>query len=284
MTALLETILNEDYRFYIIAIISIFFMQIKQDSIAHILGGAIKKNKTRLKWINFLEYDEKINSCILNFKKMDAASFKSTIYGTGLGAITIVILVVVTPILYDTTQSPWSHLVWIHLNLVLTLIILRLNLSRNISNIKNCADFKDTKINFDAISSLTFTATAFVLIFLIIIAFDFVSRDIKIIDIINTAVLYFLVIVLLVLVILLSNKNYNDLTHKLESMLLEKYSETFPHIYVKADARELQGKVQDIFNDNFIVFGYNGLKIPVEWDKITSIKLSERADNEAETG
>ena len=284
MTALLETILNEDYRFYIIAIISIFFMQIKQDSIAHILGGAIKKNKTRLKWINFLEYNDEINSCIFNFKKMDAASFKSTIYGTGLGAITIVILFVVTPLLYDTTQSPWSHLVWVHLNLVLTLLILRLILSRNISNIKNCADFEDTKSNFDATSSLTFTATAFVLIFLIIIAFDFVSRDIKIIDIIDTALLYFLVIVLLVLVILLSNKNYNNLTHKLESMLLEKYSETFPHIYVKADARELQGKVQDIFNDNFIVFGYNGLKIPVEWDKITSMKLSERADNETETG
>ena len=261
---------------YIISSLTLMLIAIV-NKMTHILDVISKKDKKRLKWISFLTYDKNIDCCTFDFKKMNEMSWPSFIFGNILIGIVITAIFIGTIGYTDgATQSPYRLLVWISITIIFIITSIHNHIDECALNISNFTEFKRIKSKFDFLSGSTIITTLTTPIFLYIVISN--HQNIKATDF----MLYFLVIALLLLANIMSKNTYKNLIHKLEFMLLEKYSETFPHIYVKADARELQGKVQDIFNNNFIVFGYNGLKIPVEWDKITSIKLSERTVNEAE--
>lgn len=283
MTILSEAILADIPLIYKILLLILLAILPNMHQLAPILDRVAKKDLKKLKWINFLEYNKKIKCCMHDFKIGIALPFKSNVVGSLSGYILIMILFFTSIFVNDTIQSLYEHLISASVSMVLVIFFLWHDVDKRISGIEICADFKRANNYFSFASGLTFTATASIIIFIIFTILTFKYDLIDTSNLILICMPYVLVLIFLAGAKRYSNRIYKDLTHKLEFMLLEKYSETFPHIYVKADTRELQGTIQDIFNDNFIVFGYNRMKIPVEWDKITSIKLSENADDEPET-
>lgn len=283
MPFLIETILDDIPTIYKLVILTFMVIFPNTHHLVPILDQVTKKNKMKSKWINFLRYDKKIELCMHNVKKRMKHSWKYSIGGSVIGYIYITILFIVPIfVVSEYIQSLYHLLVSISISLVLPIYFLLYAINECISNIASFADISRNHNYLIFTSSFTFVSTFAIILFLIFTMYAYGSS--KSPDFITMGILYLFVIIYLVVAKRYSNRIYKDLTHKLESMSLEKYSEAFPHIYVKAAERELQGKVQDIFNDNFLVFGYNGLKIPVEWDKITSIKLSERTEDECEAG
>ena len=283
MTILSEAILADIPLIYKILLLILLAILPNMHQLAPILDRVAKKDLKKLKWINFLEYNKKIKCCMHDFKIGIALPFKSNVVGSLSGYILITLLFLTSIFVNGTTQSLYEHLISVSVTMVLAIFFLWYDVGKRISDIEICADFKRTNNYFSFASGLTFITTFAIIIFIFFTTLAFKYGKISTSNFILICMPYILVIIFLAGAKRHSNRIYKDLTHKLEFMLLEKYSETFPHIYVKADARELQGTIQDIFNDNFIVFGYNGMKIPVEWDKITSIKLSESAADEPET-
>lgn len=281
MPFLIETILDDIPIIYKIVILIFMGIFPNMHHLVPILDQVAKKNKMKSKWINFLCYDKKIELCISDVEKMMKTSWTYNIGGSVAGYLFITILFIV-PIFVVSgyIQSLYHLLVSISISLVLPIFFLLYTINERISNIAHITDVSRNHNYLIFTSSFTFVSTFAIILFLTFTMYAYGKNP----DFITMGILYLFVILYLVVAKRYSNRIYKNLTHKLESMLLEKYSDAFPYIYVKADERELQGKVQDIFNDNFIIFGYNGLKIPVEWDKVTSIKLSERTEYGYETG
>ena len=282
MPFLIETILDDIPTNYQILILILLAIISYMPNLIPILDAMSKKDVKRLKWINFLEYDEKIKCCRHDFK-IGIAFSKFKLFGYLSGYI-FIIYIFPTYIFHPSIKESLYALVLVSAVMSLAIYPFWQYVGKRISFINIYADFKRTNNYFSFMLGLTSVVTFAIILFIFFTILAFKYEQIDTPDFILICMIYLLIVSFLVARIKSdSNLIHKNLTHKLQFMLLNKYSGTFPHIYVKADARELQGKVQDIFNDNFIVFGYNGLKIPVEWDKITSIKLSEIADDEIET-
>ena len=281
MPSMIDTILDyipEIYQFPILILLLIL------PYLVPILNDIRVKKGKRLKWINFLKCDQKVADCASEFKKETAPSFKWNLTGSVLGYILITILFIYTITvnsIIGTTESLYHYMASVNLLMILVILFLWYNVAKPIPDIKTHEDIKRTNKYFTVAAGLTSVATFAIILSIFFTTFAY--KYIKTPELIAIGMLYFLISFFLTVVVRWSARIYKDWTNKLKHILLDEYSEAFPHVCIKDDAREFKGKVQDIFDNDLIVFGNNELKTAVEWDEITSMEISIREDNETET-
>ena len=64
----------------------------------------------------------------------------------------------------------------------------------------------------------------------------------------------------------------------LQFVLNNLHSDEYPTTYITIEETEIKGKIEDIFNNDFIILKDDGLIITIEWDSIIVLKLQNEED------
>ena len=94
-------------------------------------------------------------------------------------------------------------------------------------------------------------------------------------EILSTYILLYFILTIAILGLRNSKKYYlNDL----KSILNERHLDEFPSIHITTKDEMISGKIQDVFNENSITLDNGEMRITVDWDEVSILKLQKKKD------
>ncbi|MCK4797233.1 MAG: hypothetical protein KAT05_07610 [Spirochaetes bacterium] len=234
--------------------------------------------KRREMYIKFLmRYNNIIDKCILEFEKPnDVWQIRSI--GLGVifaGFLTIIIFKFCFNVLeMDVWRSmAYSSLVNV-VPYILTIILIRNIIT---DERKLLDEHNRIKCWFKGLKWFI-NGTSFIIIFFIYMSVSLINYSIipvstsEIGEIRN---IYTISLTIIVVTVIILKWNYDEFLDKIKSKLSTQYLNEFPFVHITTEDREVTGKIQDVFDNDFVILDDNGLKTAVEWKTITILGLKE---------
>lgn len=238
--------------------------------------GAEKKEK-RSVWIKFLKSDRMVTKCIRTFEEIvklgGKREIKSLVIGMFSGFILQFILLVVLFIFLGNKpftialSSGLISFVLFLLNFIIAKYVSQIEKEDALLNKSKLVLYYSMILNWFYYIFAGITLSLFYNIYIIQ---NQISGTIFIIFGLS---LFLIIVSFYVLNIIIRRKLFDSLKSKLNT----EYGKNFPNIQITTKAGNINGKIQDVFNEDIIVLDDNGLKSVVEWNEITTLKLQDKS-------
>lgn len=239
-----------------------------------------ERRDKRSVWIKFLKSDKTIAKCILTFEKITDTDFGysiiSMLVGMFLGFIATFILLILLIISFGdkpltTALSSLINIVPYILSIAMAKYVNKIQKEDALLNKSNLVIYYSNIIYWFIYMSGSMTV-------LFINSVYINSNKISPSDLRNIFYIYIGSIILIIISLYMLNIIIRrGLFDSLKSKLNTEYGKNFPYIHITTKAGDINGKVQDIFNEDIVVLDDNGLKAVVEWDEITTLKLRDKS-------
>ncbi len=238
-----------------------------------------ERRDKRSVWIKFLKSDKTIAKCILTFEKITDTGFRhaiiSMLIGMFLGFIATFILLSI--LIYSFGDKPLTIALSSLINIVP--YILSIAMAKYFYIIKK----EDALLNksnlfvyyYNIINWFIYTSGSMTLLFINLVYIN--SNKISPFDLRN--ILYIFIVSIILIITSFYTLNIivrRELFDSLKSKLTIEYGKNFPYIHITTKAGEINGNIQDVFNEDIIVLDDNGLKAVVEWNEISTLRLRDK--------
>lgn len=266
---------NEISPYIILLIIPVLLLFLRHVVTAWFKG--IERKKRRKLWLQSLKSNKTIEECINFFERVEspAGEWKNSlamligIFG-GLIAIGYIFERLNFPLFWKSMS--YSSLINIF-PYILT-IVLGWYIRRSIEKKDNEKIVNESHLIvnlFTAINWFIFVTNIIIIAFIYTIYMN-LSRisPSDLIEVRDLFVVSFLFLIITTLGLKIIRKQFLD---HLQFILNALHFNEYPTTYITVEETEIKGKIEDIFNDDFIILKDDGLTVTIEWDSIIVLKL-----------
>lgn len=267
---------NEIYPYIVATVIAGLLILLTRLFVTRWFKGKDRKDKRSL-WMKFLKSDEMIDDCILTFdyivhpESLGVSIVMSIVFGFSIPIIMFLILSdYIDSVWMSLTSSSLSHIIPSILTFYFGEYIHRMKKEDTLID-KSILVTSYTKI----INWFIFGNLMIIMSYIYIIYIN--SSKISQSELNNIRLIFLLYFILIITLLYLLNIVFHkELLESLKSKLNEQYLKKFPYIHITTKAGEINGKIQDVFNEDLVILDDNGLKAVVEWDEISTLRLRDR--------
>lgn len=255
-----------------------------------------EKKKGRDIWIRFFsEYNKNIGESISQFKKIESPYDIYTYFipsmGYALGYIFFFIpLYYMLKWMESVYLLKWMASVYaIAFSIILifsVILVLTVFVGYYIGTIKPENFFENCKFALHCIKFInwfTFFSSYLSVLFIYITYSILNANERSESDLINISVVFIMAFIFFVIIIISTYIYRRDLLNRSKKLLNLNYFEKFPHIHIKTNSLDFQGKICDAFNENLIILDDNGVKKAVEWHSVSYLELGEEHSDNTNT-
>lgn len=233
------------------------------------------RKKRRSLWIQVLRNNEIINESLLKFEKIKYMSgiylFFSMIIGSLLGFTLTVILFFYFIELTSNMGTAGALISFINFLPYFVLILTMRYIKKSYGNLDKSYLIK---YYFTGINWFLFTTNLIIFFFFFVIILRL--NQFNQIELNTFFIIYLYSFLPLASVVYGFRKLQQGFYENIKISINNLYLNKFPYLEIVTKDENLNGNLEDIFNEDIIILDKNGLKIVIEWDSISSLKFHEK--------
>ncbi|MCK5660851.1 MAG: hypothetical protein KAH86_05775 [Methanosarcinales archaeon] len=270
---------SEIFSYIILFVIPVILLFPRHAVIAWFKG--IERKKRRKLWLQSLRSNKAIEDCIDIFERVETPSGGWTALAMIIGVLGGLIVI---GYIYEFLDFPvfWKSMSYsslINIFPYILTIVLGWCMRKYIENRDDEKIVNESHLIvnlFTAINWFIFVTNIIIIAFIYTIYMN-LSRlsPPDLIEVRDLFVVSFLFLIITISGLKIIRRQFlNHLQFVLNNLHSDEYSVT----YITTKETEIKGKIEDIFNNDFIILKDDGLTVSVEWDSIIILKLQNEKD------